>query len=142
MCLKIRRTSACNFTVHQSASSSNLIKNFRFAYKKQCVETLITIISLQNFPLNTFIFVIKQIYSKVLRCTTYILLEKKKLVEQNICTTFVNLGKMIKKPYCSRFSLHKFIDLKSFWTQCALARSVQLEAVYLEALLQYDYDVT
>ena len=26
-------------------------------------------------------------------------------------------GKMIKKPCCSRFLLHKFVQLKYFWTQ-------------------------
>ena len=26
-------------------------------------------------------------------------------------------GKMIKKPCCSRFSLHKFVQLKFLWTQ-------------------------
>ena len=26
-------------------------------------------------------------------------------------------GKMIKKPCCSRFLLHKFVQLKHFWTQ-------------------------
>ena len=47
-------------------------------------------------------------------------------------------GKVIKKPCFSRFLLHKFVQLKYFWTQFkkrAPARSVQLEAVYLEALL-------
>ena len=41
-------------------------------------------------------------------------------------------GKMIKKPCCSKFLLHKFVPLKCFWTQF---KNVQLEAVYLEALL-------
>ena len=45
---------------------------------------------------------------------------------------------MIKKPCCSRFSLHKFVQLKFFLDpiqKSAPARSVQLEAVYPEALL-------
>ena len=33
--------------------------------------------------------------------------------------------------------LHKYIQLKYFWNQRAPARSVQLEAVYLKALLYF-----
>ena len=40
---------------------------------------------------------------------------------------------MIKKPCCSRFLLHNFVQLKYFWTQ--QFKNVQLEAVYLEVLL-------
>ena len=44
---------------------------------------------------------------------------------------------MIRKPCCSRFLLHKFVHLKFFLDPIqkrAPARSVQLEAAYLEAL--------
>ena len=59
------------FTVHQSASSRNLIRNSLFAYKNQCVETLITIRFLQNFPLKHthFIHKIKLIYNQQIYIT-------------------------------------------------------------------------
>jgi hypothetical protein len=46
---------------------------------------------------------------------------------------------MIRKPCCSRFSLHKFFHLSIFLDPIqkrAPARSVQLKAVYTKALLQ------
>ena len=57
-------------------------------------------------------------YSKALRCTFFG--ERK-----NLCSsTFVQLlllnrvkAKWSKKPCCSKFSLHKFVHLKYFWTQ-------------------------